>query len=567
MSLIEELVEIARDSGAMDPDKCRSTLLEAAEQQRSLISSLLDEKLVDEPKFLMNVSERYSIPWSTEPSPTVPANIREQFPAAVALRYHILPLEQDEESLCVLTYDPFDFMARQAIMQVVQSKVRWNMCTRRQILAGLRTGYGIGAEVFDQIMEGRLDEDILESLKQETTVLDAEDSEASVVKFVNQILREALAERATDIHIEPLENDLQIRYRIDGMLQEVPVPAQIKLLQASVISRIKIMANLDIAERRLPQDGRINLEFEGKPVDVRIATIPSVTGESISLRLLGQKQFTFDTLGLDPDVEKTVRDLLKLPNGIILITGPTGSGKSTTLYTLLSAINTKDRRIVTVEDPVENKIPGVIQIAVKPEINLTFAAALRSILRGDPNVVMIGEMRDLETTEIAIRAALTGHLVFSTLHTNDAIGGITRLVDMGVEPFLVSASVRAFLAQRLIRTLCPHCKTPADFSTAELQAIGFPLQYRDKIFKPVGCDHCRGSGYQGRTAILELVVISQRLQDMISQRRPAAELRKVALEEGMITLRQAGWRKVIKGVTSVEEVLRVTATETDALDE
>lgn len=567
MNLIEELVEIARDSGAMDSEKCRSTLFEAAEQQRSLIASLLDEKLVDEPRFLMNVSERFNIPWSNEPSPTVPAPIRDNFPAAVALRHHILPYEQTDDHISVLTYDPFDYLARQAIQRVVPTKVHWSMSTRRQILAGLRTGYGIGAEVFDQILEGRLDEDLLESLKQETTVLDAEDSEASVVKFVNQILREALAERATDIHIEPLENDLQIRYRIDGMLQEVPVPPQIKLLQASVISRIKIMANLDIAERRLPQDGRINLEFEGRPVDVRIATIPSVTGESISLRLLGQKQFTFDTLGLDPDVEKTVRDLLKLPNGIILITGPTGSGKSTTLYTLLSAINTKDRRIVTVEDPVENKIPGVIQIAVKPEINLTFAAALRSILRGDPNVVMIGEMRDLETTEIAIRAALTGHLVFSTLHTNDAIGGITRLVDMGVEPFLVSASVRAFLAQRLIRTLCPHCKAPAEYTNTELEAVGFPLQYRDKIYKPVGCDHCRGTGYQGRTAILELVVISQRLQDMISQRRPAADLRKVALEEGMITLRQAGWRKVIKGVTSIEEVLRVTATEADALDE
>jgi general secretion pathway protein E/type IV pilus assembly protein PilB len=567
VNLLETLIELAQESGSLDTEKCRSTLIEAAQHQRSLIASLLDEKLVEESTFLRNVSERFKIPWSSESSPSVPSNLREQFPAHIALRHQLLPFEQNDDSLYILTYDPFDFIAKQAVRQIVRKKLKWIMSTRRKILSGLRTGYGIGAEVFDQILEGRLDQEVLETLKQETTVLDSEDSEAAVVKFVNQILREALAERATDIHIEPLENDLQIRYRIDGLLQEVPVPAQIKHLQASVISRIKIMANLDIAERRLPQDGRINLEFEGRPVDVRVATIPSVAGETVSLRLLAQKQFSFETLGLDPDIENKVRQMLKLTNGIILITGPTGSGKSTTLYTLISEINTKDKRIVTVEDPVENKIPGVIQIAVKPEINLTFAAALRSILRGDPNVVMIGEMRDLETTEIAIRAALTGHLVFSTLHTNDAIGGITRLVDMGVEPFLVSASVRAFIAQRLIRTLCPYCKRQASHNISELEIISFPLENKEKIFRAVGCERCRGSGYHGRTAILELVILTQRLQDMISQRRPTADLRKVALEEGMITLRQAGFRKVIKGITTIEEVLRVTATDADVLDE
>src|SRR5260370_14850679 len=336
------------------------------------------------------------------------------------------------------------------------------MSTRTQIVKALRQGYGVGAETFEAILEDRSDEELGLDGEQETNVLELDEAEASVVKFVNQILREALEQRATDIHIEPLQDDLQIRYRIDGVLHDVPVPPNIKVLQASVISRLKIMAQLDIAERRLPQDGRINLELDAQAIDVRVATIPSVAGESISLRLLGHERFTFDRLGLDKQAQLRVLQLLAMPNGIVLLTGPTGCGKSTTLYTFLTSLNTKERRIVTVEDPVEYTLSGVIQITVKPEINLTFANGLRSILQGDPNVIMVGEMRDRETAEIAIRGALTGHLVFSTLHTNDAIGGIPRLVDMGVEPFLVANSVRAFIAQRLVRVLCPHCKKRAE---------------------------------------------------------------------------------------------------------
>ena len=388
-----------------------------------------------------------------------------------------------------------------------------------------------------------------------------DDSEASVVKFVNQILREALEQRATDIHIEPLQDDLQIRYRIDGVLHEVPVPPNIKVLQASVISRLKIMAHLDIAERRLPQDGRINLELDAQAIDVRVATIPSVAGESISLRLLGRERFTFDRLGLDKASQTRIRHLLAMPNGIVLLTGPTGCGKSTTLYTFLSSLNTKERRIVTVEDPVEYKLPGVIQIAVKPEIDLTFANGLRSILRGDPNVIMVGEMRDRETAEIAIRGALTGHLVFSTLHTNDAIGGITRLVDMGIEPFLVANAVRAFIAQRLVRVLCSKCKRPVEHAKSYLKQIGFPLEHARKAMAAVGCEHCRHTGYEGRAAIFEFCLVSQRLQDLITQGRPPSAMRAAAIEEGMIPLRPYGWNKVIGGVTTVEEVVRVTASD------
>jgi len=327
------------------------------------------------------------------------------------------------------------------------------------------------------------------------------------------------------------------------------------------------MANLDIAERRMPQDGRISLELEGQPIDVRVATIPTVTGESISLRLLSRNKFDFELLGLSPENGRKIRDLIAQPNGIILLTGPTGCGKSTSLYTFLSMLNTMERRIVTVEDPVEHKLPGVMQIAIKPEIDLTFARALRSILRGDPNVIMIGEMRDFETSEIAIRAALTGHLVFSTLHTNDAIGGITRLVDMGVQPFLVSSSVRAFLAQRLVRTLCPNCKRPAEHSRSFLDQIGFPTAQAERIFQAKGCDRCRQTGYQGRAALFEICLVTPALQEMIAQGKSGEILRAKALQEGMVPLRQDGWNRVIAGTTTVEEVVRVTAADVDVLDE
>ena len=332
-----------------------------------------------------------------------------------------------------------------------------------------------------------------------------------------------------------------------------------RLLQNSLVSRLKIMAHLDIAERRLPQDGRINLELDGEPIDVRVATIPSVNGESVALRLLTRKKFDMAALGLDAATEATIRAQLAQPNGIILVTGPTGSGKSTTLYTFLKELNTKDRRIVTIEDPVENKLDGVVQIAVKPEIDLTFAAGLRSILRGDPNVIMVGEMRDQETVEIAIRGALTGHLVFSTLHTNDAVGGISRLLDMGIEPFMISSSVRAFQAQRLVRTLCPHCKVPTSYEESYLTAIGFPMEWRDRMFKPVGCRSCRGTGFSGRLAIMEICCMTPGLQEKINTKATSMELKAQALKDGMVPMRYYGFRKASEGITTLEEVMTVTA--------
>src|SRR5580704_17993282 len=567
MELVGTLTELAKASGCADLAGCRSIVQAAAEEQRSLIYSVLDSKLVDETVFLKGVSRWLEIPWWSEPIIGVPGPLREKVPAKTALRYHVVPLQEDEHGISIAFYDPFDLLARQALASSLHQRIVYVMSTRTQIVKALRQGYGVGAETFEAILEGRSEEEAGLDAEQELNVLDLDDSEASVVKFVNQILREALEQRATDIHIEPLQDDLQIRYRIDGVLHDVPVPPNIKVLQASVISRLKIMAQLDIAERRLPQDGRINLELDGQAIDVRVATIPSVTGESISLRLLGQEKFTFDRLGLDKQLQLRIRQLLALPNGIVLVTGPTGCGKSTTLYTFLSSLNTKERRIVTVEDPVEYKLSGVIQIAVKPEINLTFATGLRSILRGDPNVIMVGEMRDRETAEIAIRGALTGHLVFSTLHTNDAIGGITRLVDMGIEPFLVANAVRVFIAQRLVRVLCSKCKRPAQHLKDYLKEIGFPLEHASNVMAAAGCDHCRHTGFEGRAAIFEICLVTPRLQDMVTQGSLEAVLHATAIDDGMIPLRHHGWSKVIAGITTVEEVVRVTAADLEMVDE
>ncbi len=545
-------------------------LLESAAQavslQRSAVRAVLAREGLPETAFLRALADSVGMDWYEPPQDNTQSFSR-TFPARLALRYHLVPVQQGDDGLVLATYDPFDYLARAAVRQQFTGRVRFVVSTRKFIVNALRQHYGVGAETFEELLEGRDGENLELDAAEEVNVLDSDDSEASVMKFVNQILREALVERATDIHVEPLGTDLRIRYRIDGVLHEVPVPPNIKLLQASVLSRLKIMANLDIAERRIPQDGRINLELNGESIDVRVATIPSVTGETISLRLLGQERFDFERLGLDAESEKIVRDFLAMPNGIVLVTGPTGCGKSTSLYTFLSSLNTQQRRIVTIEDPVEHKLHGVIQIAVRSEIGLTFASALRSVLRGDPNVIMIGEMRDLETAEIAVRAALTGHLVFSTLHTNDAVSGITRLVDMGVEPFLIGTSVRGFIAQRLVRRLCPDCKKPDNHAAGYLESIGFPKEWAGATFGPNGCEACRGTGYRGRTALYEICQVTPQLQDLVQQKATPSVLRAKAVEQGLISLRNYGWKRVIEGTTSVEEVLRVTSADLNTLDE
>jgi type II secretory ATPase GspE/PulE/Tfp pilus assembly ATPase PilB-like protein len=358
---------------------------------------------------------------------------------------------------------------------------------------------------------------------------------------------------------------LRIRYRIDGILHQTPMPPQLKRFQAAIISRIKVMSGMNISEKRLPQDGRINVRIKGEEIDIRVSTVPTVYGESVSLRLLsrGKIFMSLDKLGFSPQDEKAIREIIVKPHGILLVTGPTGSGKSTSLYAMLSSINSIQKRIITIEEPVEYELKGINQIAVRPEIGLTFAMGLRHILRQDPNVIMVGEIRDLETAEIAIRASLTGHLVFSTLHTNDAPSAFTRLIDMGIEPFLVASSVEAIMAQRLVRTICPHCITEQKVERDYLLKIGFPEEEiaTTKFMRGAGCELCRGLGYQGRLAIYELLVLTEALRPLILSRSSSTTIAQKAMDQGMRTLRTDGWNKVKNGITTIEEVLRVTQIE------
>src|SRR5216683_3991459 len=465
----------------------------------SWVGQVLDSGKVDEQRFLGAIGNFFRVPVVSIDAKKIERDTLSILPSRFVFQHHILPIEIKENSVVLATYDLFNTVGRQLASQLLKKPAEWVLVPRGQILRAMKTLYGVGAETFDEILKTNRSFEALQDVETSTD-LNADDPEASVVKFVNQIIREAIFERATDIHVEPLEDDLGIRYRIDGILHEVAVPPQLSLLQSAIISRLKVMAHMDIAERRLPQDGRINLQAKEQNIDVRVSTIPTVNGESISLRLLSrtEQQFGFDRLDLSEKQAAIVRDLLAQPNGIILVTGPTGCGKSTSLYCFLSSINSVQRRIITIEEPVEYRLPGVSQIDVKPEIDLTFAKGLRHILRQDPNVVMVGEIRDIETADIAIRAAMTGHLVFSTLHTNDAVGGITRLLDMDVEPFLLASVVKSFIAQRLVRTICRECAEEVDYPPDYLAEIGFPVrELGTRFLRGAGCEHCRQTGYQG----------------------------------------------------------------------
>src|SRR5437588_2388623 len=529
----------------------------------SWVSQVLDSGKVDEQLFLSAIGNFFRVPVTSIDLKKIERATLSVLPSRFVFQHHILPVEVNENSVVLATYDLFNSIGRQLASQLLKKPVEWVLVPRAQILRAMKTLYGVGAETFDEILKTNRSFEVLQD--SETAIeLNDDDPEASVVKFVNQIIREAIVERATDIHVEPLENDLRIRYRIDGILHEVAVPPQLRVLQSAIISRLKVMSHMEIAERRLPQDGRMNLHANNQEIDVRVSTIPTVNGESISLRLLSrsEQQFGFERLDLSKKQERVIRHLLALPNGIILLTGPTGCGKSTSLYCFLSSINSVQRRIITIGEPVEYRLPGVSQIDVKPEIDLTFAKGLRHILRQDPNVVMVGEIRDVETADISIRAAMTGHLVFSTLHTNDAVGGITRLLDMEVEPFLLASVVKSFIAQRLVRTICPECSEKVEYPAEYLAEIGFPVkELGTKFSRCKGCEDCRHTGYQGRAAIYEICIVTEPLRKMIMRKKDGGELKQCAIAEGMQTLRNDGWRRVAQGTTTIEEVVRVTQTD------
>ncbi len=473
-----------------------------------------------------------------------------------------LPIEEDEDSLTLAVADPLDEFVRHSFELVTNRKVQRVVAVGTDIDAAIERLYGSGRTAVGQLTEGdletRLDADALGDDVQQLKDLA---SEAPVIRLVSLIITNALDGRASDIHIEPFENRLIVRYRIDGVLHEIESPP--KRLAAAVISRIKIMANLDIAERRLPQDGRIRLRLQGKDIDLRVSTVPTMHGESVVMRILDKSgvQLNFEKLGFAPDILAKFKEALAQPNGILLVTGPTGSGKTTTLYTALDELNQPDVKILTVEDPVEYQMAGINQIQVKPQIDLTFANALRSIVRQDPDIIMIGEIRDLETAEIAVQAALTGHLVLSTLHTNDAPATVNRLMDMGVDDYLLTSTLVGVLAQRLVRTLCPHCREPHTMDAAVATEIGMnrvTTEPRPVVYKAVGCSQCGNTGFTGRMCIAEMMPLTEPIRRLVMQKANASELRRAALSEGMLPMYDDGLRKVAAGTTTIEEVLRAT---------
>ena len=529
--------------------------------QETLLAFICRERGVAEDAFLLRLAQLLNWPFLDLSKLTVQPEARNKISTKVAFQYSVLPTAMNSGAVQVAVSNPFDTAMLNAVRYDARGPVEFALAPRAELEKALKRYYGVGAETLDE-----MDKEVAMDLDLPTDKEITEgDQEASVIKFVNQVIWEAYKDRATDIHLEPQEDELRIRYRIDGILHQTPMPPQLKRFQPAIISRIKVMSGMNISEKRLPQDGRINVRIKGEEIDIRVSTVPTVYGESVSLRLLsrGKIFLSLDKLGFSPKDEAAIREIIVKPHGILLVTGPTGSGKSTSLYAMLSTINSIQKRIITVEEPVEYELRGINQIAVRPEIGLTFAMGLRHILRQDPNVIMVGEIRDLETAEIAIRAALTGHLVFSTLHTNDAPSAFTRLIDMGIEPFLVASSVEGIMAQRLVRTICPVCKTEQKVEPSYLRKIGFPEAEiaTMKFMHGKGCESCRQLGYQGRLAIYELLVLNEALRPLILSRAASSTIAQKAMEQGMRTLRVDGWNKVRNGITTIEEVLRVTQIE------
>jgi general secretion pathway protein E/type IV pilus assembly protein PilB len=481
------------------------------------------------------------------------------FPARILLKEELLPLRRTNGTVEVATSRLFATRGLDALKTMTGLNLKPVLASTEAIQREMKKRLGVGADTIDTLGEEASFQVVDERLPDDTD-LDTAAEDASIIRFVNQVLRDAIELRSSDIHLEPFEDELRIRYRIDGVLQDVPVPAQIKRFQPAIVSRVKILSHLNIAEKRLPQDGRIKIRIDDAEVDIRVSVIPMLHGEAVVMRLLRQNATLrgMKELGMDGRELAGFHRVLQLPHGIILVTGPTGSGKTSTLYTALNEINDAERKIITIEDPVEYQLKGVNQIQVSEKAGLTFARGLRSILRHDPDVILIGEIRDQETAQIAVQASLTGHLVFSTLHTNDAPGALTRLVDMGVEPYLVASSLEAVLAQRLVRVLCNRCRQPDTSPAAQAfkAQVGIPAE--TTIYKSVGCRECRQTGFFGRHAIFEWMDTNNEIRQLILKNASSDLIRDAARATGMRTLAEDGWRLVRMGVTTVEEVLSVT---------
>jgi len=542
--------------------------LEQALREQKVKGGFIGQLLVrlgmaQEEEILPVLSEQLGIPYIVVKGLQIPSDVIEKVPAKFASHYKLLPVSFEDNILGLAVTDPLDVQMLDDLRILLGCEVKAILGGEKDILEAIRKYYGLGAGTLEAMIDlGKKEERPTEIKTQTENITDlAED--ASVIKFVNQILSQAVQDRATDIHIEPYEGELRIRFRIDGVLHDVHFPPTIKEFQSAIISRIKIMANLDIAERRLPQDGRMKVKLEDKELDLRVSILPTPFGESVDVRLLSTNiLFGLEKLGLFKRDQAMLEEAIVKPHGIIFITGPTGNGKTTTLYACLNKINSPEKKIITIEDPIEYQLRGITQVQIFPKIGLTFANGLRTMLRHDPDVMMVGEVRDFETAEIAIRIALTGHLVFSTLHTNDAVGAVTRLLDMGIEPYLVASSIECLVAQRLVRTICPHCRkeSPLDMKLLEELDVN-PTEDEFKVYHGAGCEKCRFTGFQGRTAIYEIIAVDDELREMIAKALPTSEMKRYVKQKGMHTLRQDGWEKVVQGITTPGEVVRVAAKE------
>ena len=532
----------------------------------------LDQKaiemgLVSEADALRAVGEEVGMQLVDLETAEVDLSLLAEFPQKLIHRHGIFPVARRNGVVVVATSDPLDLYSLDEAAAAMAAAIEPVLATSAAIDKRIKAHLGVGSETIEGLLAQREEElELLDEIVTDDSEISEAAQEASVVRLVNEILIEAIDSRASDVHVESQPSGIKIRYRIDGILHAQPAPPEINRFQAAIISRLKIMARLNIAEKRLPQDGRIKLKVHGREVDVRVSVIPMLHGEGIVMRLLDKSnmEFSLVKLGMQPDLKRQFDELIRLPHGIVLVTGPTGSGKTTSLYSALLEIKSEDTKIVTTEDPVEYQLEGINQIQVHAKIGLTFAKSLRAILRHDPDVVLVGEIRDHETAENAIQASLTGHLVFSTLHTNDAPSAYTRLVDMGIEPFLVASTIEAVMAQRLVRTLCPKCREPYEPRVEDLPD-DFPWeQYRtggQLLYRARGCRHCRELGFAGRQGIFELCPTTDAVRQLAHDRASSWDIRRAALADGMRTLRQDAWLKVIDGVTTVKEVLRVTKSD------
>jgi len=565
------LGQILVEMGKLDPDSLDMALREHHKTGERLGALLIKMSLCTEEDVLRALSRQLHIPFIKASEIKLEDNLTQLVPPRLAEHYHLIPVELKNGILRVAVSDPLDMHTLDDLRLHLRMEIEPVIATREEIDKAYNKFYGIGGATLAELVENSDQSSTTLDVEVEEVDLENMAEDAAIVRFVNQVIQESFRDRATDIHIEPLEKDLRIRYRIDGVLYEQEVPPAIKRYQSAIISRVKIMADLNIAERRLPQDGKIKIKMGDKDFDIRVSTVPTPYGESIALRILSRDSelCTIDRLGFAEPHQVILRELIARPYGIILITGPTGSGKSTTLYAALSEIHAPDLNIIPIEDPIEYRIHGTTQIQVNAPIGLTFARILRTVLRQDPDVIMVGETRDSETAKITIQTALTGHLVFSTLHTNDAPSAVTRLEDMGVEPFLIASSVEGVIAQRLVRLLCTECKTVAHPDPLLVRQVNVTREDPTNLtlYRPVGCEACRYTGFRGRTALIEMFKMNEDLRRAIVNGAAANEIKRIAMHHGMEPIRYDGWRKIRTGRTTVDEVLNVTMEDTFAEDE